>query len=71
MMFWEQISGHLCPNMTDSRPPYEDGEKPIVRIQNPSTYNAGGNSYDFIFVIDTCKNLQGLTNATCKEEDES
>ena len=57
MMFWEQIRGLKCPNMSDPSPPYEEGEKPVVQIQNPSSANAGNSSYDFIFVVDSCDNL--------------
>ena len=32
MMFWEQLDGHLCPNMTAPRPAYEPNEKPVVKI---------------------------------------
>jgi hypothetical protein len=70
-MFYEQIKGHWCPNMTDPSPEYEDGEKPIVKIQNPSDANPGGESSDFVFVLDTCDNLKNITDATCKSETES
>ena len=32
MMFWEQIAGHYCPDMSKPMPAYESGEKPVVKI---------------------------------------
>jgi len=57
--------------MTDPAPEYVKGEKPVVMVQNPSTYNPNNSSYDFIFVIDTCDNLKDLTGSDCKTEAES
>lgn len=50
----------------------DDVEKPYVRLQNPSSYNAkNGTNYDFVFVIDTCENLSAFTKTKCKTEQES
>ena len=71
MMFYEQIKGHWCPNMSDPSPPYEEGEQPVVKIQNPSDANKGGESSDFVFVLDTCDNLKNITDADCESETKS
>ena len=42
-----------------------------MKIQNPSTYNAGNATSDFVFVIDSCENLQDFTDADCKGDTET
>ena len=57
--------------MSDPSPPYEEGEKPVVKIQNPSDANKDGESSDFVFVLDTCDNLKNITDQKCVDEAES
>ena len=42
-----------------------------MKIQNPSTYNAENATSDFVFVIDSCENLQDFTDADCKGDNET
>ena len=43
----------------------------MVKIQNPSSYNPNNATSDFIFVIDSCYNLQNITGETCKGDGEA
>ena len=71
MMFWEQVRDHKCPDMKNPTPAYKDGEKPVIKIQNPSSYNSGESSSDFMFQIQICDDAKDITGETCKSKNES
>ena len=61
-MYWQQMDGFLCANMTDQS----------VLLQNESPVNSNGSSADFFFIVETCANVAAFTGRTdCKTEAES
>ncbi len=62
-MFWQQLDGFWCPDMMGQS----------IKLQNESPANANnGTSYDFFFVLDTCKHLSLATGRDdCFDETES
>ena len=53
--FQEEIAGQMCPNITDDH----------VDLQGMSFRNSSLEGHVYMFIVDTCTNLQYITGKNC------